>query len=459
MNGMGRARGRHNGGGKRQGYNFRLVNDTLNNRIVDRNLHTHDRCTNVDSMQNTAGATPFDEEQSRQPATDISTSECHPSTRRYFLENPDKDEQENLSMSDSSSSRKSYSLPAWIDDSSITSSVGAAPSDEERSIVTPKNKSATDTGMSSRSSLSDDYVTSSQTERDSAPEGRLIDSEFGSLTNSRFQDDREQRLQALIEYYSFKTANTGEESAQCTTQKQSNSCYDDQTTIERGKEVTYRDFVDEASFALVGNKQDVLKRRSRMPEFQRFVKHNITMRVPDHDDTSESEEEPCNYDYYFSSGMSSDVLVNNTKQRRNQNKEKIYSIPIRSASPDGTSHAASSDGSFSSDESSIAIDPVHGSGCADQSNLMDYYDCGGGVTANSIILSNCERPSYKAADDDDFCSFCPATLPSFDEEEADVESTATTTLCNWTDIKFFSFLLMAYAGNVLCHRSSSSSRA
>ena len=464
MNDLGPARGRCNSSGIRNGYNSwrsRSVNDILNKRILDRSLHTHDGCTNVDNLQNNVDVTPFDEDQSPRPATDLSTTECHPAinTRRYFLENPHTDEQENLSMSDSSSSRKSYSLPAWIDDTSITSSVGVAPSDEERSIDTKQNKPAMPTGVSRGSPLSDDDVFSSQTARYNAPEDRISNHELGSSTSSSFQD-REQRLHDLIEYYSLTKVNRGVESVQCTTQQQAHSFHDDQTTIERGKEITYRDFVDEASFtSSVGNKQDVPKRRPQIPEFERFVKHNNnTMRVSHHDDASESEEEPCNYDYYFSSGIATNILTLNAKERRNQNKGKTYSMPIRSVSPDGTSHAASSDGSYSSDESTIAIDPVHGSGCADQANLIDYYDCGGVVPAHSIILNVCaKRSSNKNSDDDDFFSFCPATLPSFDEE-AEVESTATTTLCNWTDVKFFSLLLVGYAGNFLCHRSSSSSK-
>jgi hypothetical protein len=136
MSDLGRARGRRNGGGIRSGYNsWRSVsvNETLNKRLSDCSLHTHDGCTNVDTLLNYVGLIPFDEDQSPRLETDLLTTECHPAinTRRYFLENPDTDEQENLSMSESSGSRKSYSLPAWIDDTSITSSVGAAPSDED----------------------------------------------------------------------------------------------------------------------------------------------------------------------------------------------------------------------------------------------------------------------------------------------------------------------------------------
>jgi hypothetical protein len=229
--------------------------------------------------------------------------------------------------------------------------------------------------------------------------------------------------------------------------------FDNQSIIERGEEVTYKEFL------IDNNETEVPWRRSRMPGFHRLV----------NDTTSESEEEePCNYDHYFLQGMSSDALLRKTvaavpssrhKYATNSERQQCRTLPS-SASPDRIIHSASSDGSYSSDESSIAIDPLSGLSCYDQARGLGHM-CGAEAASSMIPGSECEDPypcKEQDLQDDAYCSFFPSSvsLPSIDEDGDVEEDPKSTTLCNWTDIQYCSMLLLSHAGNFWNHPSSSS---
>jgi hypothetical protein len=259
----------------------------------------------------------------------------------------------------------------------------------------------------------------------------------GSEENRLNKIVREQRIKAMIDHYSSLTVDgrAGDVAVSPTAIPSVNS-FDEQSIIERGEEVTYGDFLTD--------KEGTPKGRSCMPTFQRFSKRTMDTTV---DPRSESEEEPCDYDYYFSQAVPSDS-VSRTPGRAN------HFQPTLRSSPDRSSVVSSSDGSYSSDGSPSPADPgtcadqYRAVGCADQDQGMGY-DCG---TSSSRWIARTETQEPSADHEEDaYCYFfrTSGSLPSIDEEAG-----PETTLCNWTDVEYYSEVCAAHSGYVLHHPSS-----
>ena len=289
---------------------------------------------------------------------------------------------------------------------------------------------------------------------------------------------REERIQQLIQQYSNRKTVVIEEDHYFYCDHPSHphkvkdheedivSILDDhQSIIERGEEVTYGDFlIDKDGTGTTTRQTTASSSLSYLPKFQRFfskrnnVVNSTTTPTRSESTRCESDEEPCNYDYYFSNPH-----YFNDHDRMNPEEWRLkrldFTNPMHTrmmlSSPDRSTGMSSSDGSYSSEGSPPAMDPLN---CTIQDEGIGY-GCGGGASSSRLMIVRTATEENTARDqeeedyddDDAYCSFFPTsgTLPSINEEAG-----PETTLCNWTDVEYYSQLCAAHSDRVL-HRPSS----
>jgi len=374
------------------------------------------------------------------------------SQRRHFLGQwKDVHVPVDLNVSDSSYSEK---ISFDADEESMSSSVNVAPSDEEKCPHEESMRSRYDEIMTHQSE-------STRSKYDC--HNSIIDDD-----NDDDEDAREARLHSWVRHYSSYKPRWekcgGEE--------------EEQSTIERGEEVTYREFVvvgDRVPTTKIADHRKGLVPRHRLHvgSFKPFLVRNDNndsnnikaQTVPSqqqHEDVSESEEELCDYDYYFSQDTTTTTPTSDTQQATETLQDtKTEKRHVSKKPHERMIHAGtSSDTSYSSDESSIAADPVDGWGCPD---LTQRFCCEPATppTQGSIIIRGSDEKSHDD-NEDAYCSFLlpSASVPSKDEEgvegeEDDDDDLKTTSLCTWNDIQYFSVLFLTYAGKMMPHDGSS----
>lgn len=246
------------------------------------------------------------------------------------------------------------------------------------------------------------------------------------------RDAREERIQALIKQYSCLNAVCAED-----THAHARESFDEQSIVEKGEEVTYGEFLTGPEGSLPRG------RPSCVPRFHKLFQRS-RLKPSSHDEASESEEEPCNYDYYFSPS-NHNTPTGSTRLNTTANDE--FDTVLHS-SPDRSSGilSSSSDGSYSSDDSPSPVDPFLTFGCANQILRRVRQECG---SSTQSILLNDNRHSPRSAtssEEDAYCSFFPASasLPSIDEEAG-----PETTLCNWSDVQYYSHACAAHTNDIL----------